>query len=74
MSSSHIHRGAERCQPVAHGPAPAGGVCRFAHGGNGSAGNVHSGPLPGDLPVDRNRKTAASLVMLQLASFEGRAL
>lgn len=57
-------------------PMPPAGVARqFAHGGNGSTSMAQPAPAEPLAQLDGPTLTTTdSLVMLQLASFEGRAL
>jgi len=72
MSNSRAYDSSHHRQPTEEAGLQAGSSPQFAHGGNGSTGMVQStdalssagGPSP---------STADRLVMLQLASFEGRA-
>lgn len=71
MSSSHCHGGSEQ-QPSPR-IAPSASQPQFAHGGNSRYGEA-----PPERACDLKKKGQSSnsdaLVMLQLASFEGRAL
>jgi hypothetical protein len=75
MSNPFAHDGGDRRHPIDAASSPAGSPRQFAHGGNGSTGIVQPAPTEAVTAVDGQMRTATdSLVMLQLASFEGRAL
>jgi len=70
MSSLHVEHG-KTLQPSS-GFASSTSQPQFAHGGNGSCSNAQ--PEPAARLESRQPHGADALVMLQLASFEGRAL
>jgi hypothetical protein len=75
MSNPFAQDGGDHRHPTDAASSPAGSPRQFAHGGNGSTGIAQPAPIEAVTGLDGQMPTATdSLVMLQLASFEGRAL
>jgi len=77
MSNPHADHGGAQRHPTDAAPTYAGAQRQFAQGGNGSCNIAQPEPVPVALPIEldgQNPPMTDGLVMLQLASFEGRAV